>query len=186
MKHLAFAAVKIKLREDLRVRSRYLLGKCVDRSLKNFTEAATDEDKSDQEWLRSLVVTVADKPTGSWTDEDVAVFELRLSDFVRKFKNLEILQKEIEAKGEGFEAQRITLTRQDGQETATVIWFDHERENQAAQWVDKILQSLPDDIQLRQAIVAKLSERILGSLPQDNVAQIQEEYQTSKHEQKTS
>ena len=37
------------------------------------------------------------------------------------------------------------------------------RESQVEKFVDKILAELPDDQQLRQAILTKLSERILNS-----------------------
>ena len=53
---------------------------------------------------------VADKPAESWTDQDVTRFEIELADLVRKFQNLEALQKETTAKGEGFEACRLIQT----------------------------------------------------------------------------
>jgi hypothetical protein len=48
----------------------------------------------------------------------VTKFEIELADLVRRFQNLEALQKESTAKGEGFEARRITVTHSDGQETS--------------------------------------------------------------------
>jgi len=106
-----------KLREDLRVRSNYLIDKCIEPTLKRFTKAAVDETVDDAQWLKALVMIVADKPAESWTDQDVTRFEMELADLVRKFQNLEALQKETTAKGEGFEARRITVTHADGQET---------------------------------------------------------------------
>ena len=106
-----------KLREDLRVRSNYLIDKCIEPTLKRFTKAAIDETVDDAQWLKALVMIVADKPAESWTDQDVTRFEIELADLVRKFQNLEALQKETTAKGEGFEARRITVTHADGQET---------------------------------------------------------------------
>lgn len=151
-----------KLREDLRVRANYLAGKCIESLLKRFIRAASDETKSDSQWLEALVMIVADKPTESWTDDDAVAFEMKLADLVRRFKNLEALQKEVAAKGEGFEARRITMTRPDGQEIHQMVWVDHGREPQVEQIVDEILAKLPNDQQLRQAILAKLSERILN------------------------
>ena len=106
-----------KLREDLRVRSNYLINKCIEPTLKRFTKAAIDETVDDGQWLKALVMIVADKPAESWTDQDVTRFEIELADLVRKFQNLEALQKETTAKGEGFEARRITVTHADRQET---------------------------------------------------------------------
>jgi hypothetical protein len=172
------------LREDLRVRARYLLGKCVERSLRSFTQAAVDEDKTDEEWLEALVMIVADKPPESWTDEDVTGFEIKLSDLARKFKNLEALQKEVAAKGEGFEARRITVTRPDGEETHRMVWVDREREEQIEQLVERVLENLPDKDQIRQAVLAKLTERILNSGFQDGVTQLQDKHQPRKSRQK--
>jgi hypothetical protein len=179
-------ASETKLREDLRVRARYLLGKCVERSLRSFTQAAVDEDKTDEEWLGALVMIVADKPPESWTDEDVTGFEIKLSDLARKFKNLEVLQKEVAAKGEGFEARRITVTRSDGQETHRMVWVDREREEQIEQLVEQVLANLPDNDQIRQAVLAKLTERILNSGSQDGVTQLQEKRQSQKKSTKKS
>ncbi|MFP4124636.1 MAG: hypothetical protein ACLFWI_27300, partial [Coleofasciculus sp.] len=106
-----------KLREELRVRSRPLVGKCVERTLRSFTQAAVDEEKTDREWLAALVMIVADKPAESWTDENVTGFEIKLSDLARRFKNLEALDHETRDQGEGFDARRITVTQPDGKET---------------------------------------------------------------------
>ncbi|KOP25211.1 hypothetical protein AMR41_17555 [Hapalosiphon sp. MRB220] len=161
-----------KLREDLRVRANYLAGKCIEPLLKRFIRAASDETKSDFQWLEALVMIVADKPAESWSDDDAVAFEMKLADLVRRFKNLEALQKEVAAKGEGFEARRITMTRPDGQEIHQMVWVDHGRESQVEKIVDEILAKLPDDQQLLQAILAKLSERILNTDLPEGITQI--------------
>jgi hypothetical protein len=163
-----------KLREDLRVRANYLAGKCIEPLLKRFIRAASDETKSDRQWLEALVMIVADKPAESWTDDDAIAFEMKLADLVRRFKNLEALQKEVAAKGEGFEARRITMTRPDGEEIHQMVWVDRERESQVEKIVDNIMAKLPDDRQLRQAILAKLSERILNPDLPESVTQFEE------------
>lgn len=163
-----------KLREDLRVRANYLAGKCIESLLKRFTQAASDETASDTQWLEALVMIIADKPAESWTDEDVTLFEVKLADLVRRFKNLEAVQKEVAAKGEGFEARRITMTRPDGEEIHQMVWVDHSRESQVEELVNKILSQLPEDKQLRQAILAKLNERILNPELTEGVVSIEE------------
>ena len=152
-----------KLREDLRVRSNYLIDKCIEPTLKRFTKAAIDEKADDNEWFSALVMIVADKPAASWTDQDVTRFEIELADLVRRFQNLEALQKETTAKGEGFEARRITVTHADGQETHRVIWVDNEQEKQVEQFVEEVMKVLPKDPQLQQAVLTKLTERILNA-----------------------
>ncbi|AFY33528.1 hypothetical protein [Calothrix sp. PCC 7507] len=163
-----------KLREDLRVRANYLAGKCIEPLLKRFIRAASDESASDAQWLEALVMIVADKPALSWTDDDATAFEMKLADLVRRFKNLEALQKEVAAKGEGFEARRITMTRPDGEEIHRMVWVDHGRESQVEKIVDEFLAKLPDDQQLLQAILAKLSERILNADLPETVTKIEE------------
>ncbi len=152
-----------KLREDLRVRANYLVGKCVEPALRRFTKAAIDETAEDKEWLEALVMVVADKPAESWTDKDVTRFEIELADLVRRFQNLEALQKEATAKGEGFEARRITVTHADGQETHRLVWVDREQETQVDKLVEKVLNVLPDNPQIQQAVLTKLTERILNA-----------------------
>lgn len=73
------------------------MGQCLEPSLRRFTLAATDDTARSREWLEALVMIIADKPAESWTDEDVTGFEIKLSDIVRRFKNLEALQKEVAA-----------------------------------------------------------------------------------------
>ncbi|WP_228014484.1 hypothetical protein [Fortiea sp. LEGE XX443] len=142
--------------------------------LSQFNFAASDESKSDSQYLEALVMIVADKLAESWTDDDVTAFEMKLADLVRRFKNLEALRKEVAAKGEGFEARRITMTRPDGQEIHRMVWVYHGRESQVEKLGDEILAKLPDDQQLRQAILAKLSEKILNPDLPEMVTKIRE------------
>ncbi|MBW4566304.1 MAG: hypothetical protein KME32_35655 [Mojavia pulchra JT2-VF2] len=155
-----------KLREDLRVRASYLSGQVLERRVRSFVQAAADENANDTEWLEALLMIVADKPAESWTDEDVTNFELKLSDLARRFKNLEALQKDSQTRtSEGFEARKITVTRPDGQETHSLVWFDHENQVQIDGVVEEILGILRkyENPQLHQSVVAKLTEYVLGS-----------------------
>jgi hypothetical protein len=47
------------------------------------------------------------------------------------------------------------MTHPDGQEIHQMVWVDRGRESQVNKIVDKILNDLPDDRQLRQAVLAK-------------------------------
>lgn len=177
-----------KLREDLRVRASYLVGQCLERSLRSFTQAAADETKSDSQWLEALVMIVADKPAESWRDEDATGFEIKLSDIARRFKNLEALQKDTAAKGEGFEARRITVTRPDGNETHRMVWVERESEAKLEALVEEILQNsiLRDNPQMQQAFVAKLTERVLGAKSDTHIAQMQQPRPQERYERETS
>ncbi|MEQ9239037.1 MAG: hypothetical protein RIG66_33685 [Coleofasciculus sp. E2-BRE-01] len=143
-----------KLREELRVRSRPLVGKCVERTLDLFTKRAVDEEKTDGEWLAALVTIFADKPVESWTDENVTAFEIKLSDLARRFKNLEALNHDTR-KGDGFDARRITVTQPDGQETHRLVWVEHDQSQKLDQLVEKVLQEeiMRDNPQLNKTLV---------------------------------
>ena len=172
------------LREDLRVRSHRLLGQCIESTLKRFTLAAVDENKANKEWLEALITIVADKPAQSWTDEDVTGFEIRLSDLARRFKNLEALRAEVDAKGGGFEARRITVTHPNGEEINQMVWVERDSEAKIEALVEEILDDLRlrlhNNPQLQQAFVAKLTEKVLGKALAENVAQISDPIQ-QKH-----
>jgi hypothetical protein len=126
--------------------------------------AAVDENAQDKEWLEALAMIVADKPVRSWVDEDLLRFELALSNLVRRFKNLEALQKEVAAKGKGFEAKRITVTEPDGREIHQVVWIDQEYEELIEQLVNKVLNEpeLRNNPQLQKAYVARINEKVLS------------------------
>jgi hypothetical protein len=180
--------------QELGVRSHALKGQCVERLLRSFTLAATDETKTDAEWLEALVMIVADKPAESWTDEDVTRFEIRLSDLTRRFKNLEALRAEVAAKGfgvsaqpngGGFEARRITVTRPDGEEINQIVGIDRDCQDQIEELVEKVLEILPNNNQLRQAVIAKLTERVLD-LASGTLPRIGEKRQDQGDEQKTA
>lgn len=165
-----------KLREDLRVRSGYLVDQCIDPLLRRFTLAAVEESTSDREWIEALVMIVADKPAESWTDEDVTAFEMKLSDLSRRFKNLEALRTEVSAsKQMGFEARRITITRPDGQEVNRMVWLDQEKSSQleslVEDWLSKL--NLYNDPDFQDALVARLAERALGKNSQENVVKLE-------------
>jgi hypothetical protein len=192
--HNAFAvrSTEEKLRQDLRVRASYLSGQVLERRVMSFVKAAVDENASDTEWLEALLMIVVDKPAKSWTDEDVTNFELNLSDLARRFKNLEALQKDSQTRdSEGFEARKITVTRPDGQETHSLIWFENKNQVEIDAAVGKILEMLSqyNNPQFEQAVVAKLTEHVLGSTLGDNISQMRDKSPKSpklEHDRKTS
>ena len=130
--------------------------------MNRFVRAAADETVSERTWLESLLMIVADKPAEVWTDKDVTAFELNLSDLARRFKNLEALQKEVAAGSRsGFEVRRLTVTRPDGSEIHRMVWVDQEQQQQIDPLIELMLAEC-GDLQLQQALLARLTERILG------------------------
>ncbi|UIE39120.1 hypothetical protein [Leptodesmis sichuanensis] len=155
-----------QLRLDLQFRAKYLLGNCLETNLNRFVRAAADETVSDRIWLESLLMIVADKPAEAWTDQDVTAFELNLSDLARRFKNLEVLQKDVAAQSRsGFEARRLTVTRPDGSEIHRMVWMDQEQQQRLDPLIERVLAECPDP-QLRQAFLTLLSDRVLAETSQ--------------------
>lgn len=165
-----------QLREDLGFRAKYLAGKCIERNLRSFVKVAVDKDKSDSEWLEALLMVIADKPPESWTDENVTAFEIKLADLARRFKNLEALQNEtnnLTNVNVGLDSKRITVTNPDGEEIHRLVWVDNTNRDTIEEYVEQILNILPDNEQIRQGVLAGLTERILNneSAKQDKESQ---------------
>jgi hypothetical protein len=171
-----------KLREDLRVRASYLVGRCIDSTLRRFCIAAVEESNTDQEWIEVLVMIVADRPAESWSDEDSVAFEGKLSDLSRKFSNLEALQKDVAASDRsGFEACRVTVTQPDGTELNRVVWADRSQEKLINQKVDDILDGIePEYEMLKPVLVAKLMQKVL----QENFTSESTQLQSKRHSKK--
>lgn len=160
---VSFAIDQNLLRQNLSLRCNSLLFNAKKSPLESFISNAADEDVDDRTWLERVLMIIGDKPVVSWTDDDVQLFETGLNDFVRKFNNFEVLQKNLlEAPGADFDARRITLTKPSGQEVHRIVWIDRNREAQIADIVDEIIeQKLKLHADLEEAIISRLTERIL-------------------------
>ncbi|NJL01418.1 MAG: hypothetical protein HC910_12985 [Spirulinaceae cyanobacterium SM2_1_0] len=180
--HAAFRVQQAegKLRENLRVRSSYLVGSCLEPALKRFLVAAVDEIATDRDWLAALVMVVADKPAESWTDMDADRFELTLSDLARRFRNLEALHAVNTARADGFEAKRIAVTRPDGSEVTKMVWIDQEQIETVERWVDEALAHVPvQDERTRDWFLAQINERLLAApaTNEDELGQVRDRHQ---------
>ncbi|MBE9125209.1 MULTISPECIES: hypothetical protein [unclassified Coleofasciculus] len=64
----------------------------------------------------------------------------------------------------------LTVTRPDGEEINQIVGIDRECQEQIEELVEKVLEMLPDNNQLRQSVIARQTERVLdlasGTLPQ--------------------
>jgi len=107
---------------------------------------------------------ISNKPPRSWTDEDVIVFETKLSDISRRFMNLEALQKEMSIPSEGLDVRRITVTYPNGNEIHHVLWIDREDQVNIDKMAEQIIKTydLQDDENLKQAVTAALIEKIFS------------------------
>lgn len=170
-KHLVYNTFAVgsditKIREDLRVRAQYLKKHCIERQMKSFIIAAISDTIDEREWLEALLMVIADKPAISWSDADIARFEIRLSDLARRFVHLEAIQREAyQPVPQGFDVQRITIMKPDGLEDNYVVWLNQEHQSFISNLVDEILnnESVRDDEQLQRELIAELIKRVFHS-----------------------
>jgi hypothetical protein len=172
-----------KLREDLRVRASYLVGQCIDSTLRRFCIAAVEESNTDQEWIEALVMIVADRPAESWGDDDALGFEVKLSDVSRKFRNLEALQKEVAASDRsGFEACRVTVTQSDGTELNRVVWVDRSQEKLVDKMIDDFLDKMGSEYEkLKPIFAAKFAQKFL----KDDLTTEPDQLQSKRYKKKS-
>jgi hypothetical protein len=152
-----------RLREDLRSRASYLQGRSIEPILSRFIFAATDDSADEQQWLQSLVMVIADKPSESWTDADADVFELKLSDVARRFKHLEAIIRDNAAMWSSrAEARRLSVTRTDGTEFFDVAWIDEHERAALEDKAEEIMCTLSLPGPQQRALLAILTEKILS------------------------
>lgn len=151
-----------EFRENLRYRAMNLSSQVIETRMKSFILAAADAKADNRSWLESILLIIMNKTPKSWIDEDVVVFETKLSNLARRFANLEVLQKEIAVPSEGIDARRITLTYPDGKEIHQMLWIDRNKQENIKQIAKQIIDkyNLNDDIILKQAVTAALIEKI--------------------------
>lgn len=169
-KELLYEAFSVRgdkgsLREDLRVRAKYL-SDCIEPQLKRFVLAAISDEKDDRKWLEALLMVIVDKPAESWRDIDVSEFELNLIEIARKFNNLEALKLQCKTPlGEGFIARKITITQPNGKEINEVVWMDPSTETKVEEIVKSLLDKhIPDkNEQLLKSILCSISDQLFSA-----------------------
>ena len=153
-----------EFRGNLCYRAMNLLSQVIEPRFKSFILACSDKESDNKSWLESIFLIISNKPPRSWTDEDVVIYETKLSDIARRFMNLEALQKEIAIPSEGIDARRITVTYPDGDEIHQMLWIDRNNQSNIARIAEQIIENynLSDDANLKQAVTAALIERIFS------------------------
>jgi hypothetical protein len=166
--HVGFlvAGPKSALREDLRSRSRRLLGQVIEPKMRAFLMTAADESLDDGDWLEALAMTLAAKPPSSWVDNDLAVFEALLAERAQWFGRLEVLHHQMHgAQAAGFDARRVTLTAADGRETAELVSIAPATRELVSDVLDAALVQLEERLgaQAQRALLGILADRLLSS-----------------------
>ena len=153
-----------EFRGNLRYRAMNLLSQVIEPRFKSFILACSDKESDNNSWLESILLIISNKPPRSWTDEDVLIYETKLSDIARRFMNLEALQKEIAIPSQGIDARRITVTYPDGDEIHQMLWIDRNNQSNIDRIAEQIIENhnLSDDANLKQAVTATLIEKIFS------------------------
>ena len=182
-KDLIYKAFKVssdtqKIREDLRVRASYLHGQVIEDQLRRFILAAINEEDSDTVWLETLVMVIADKPARVWKDKDRLVFESKLHDVARRFRNLEALQKDMARDSKtGYVARRITVTKPDGKDLSHVVWIDVDQMERVQNIAQEIFE---ENEELMDVLAAILVEKTIKGKDQGNEDQSEQENKVRK------
>ncbi|MDB4952197.1 MAG: hypothetical protein JWM27_4846 [Gemmatimonadetes bacterium] len=154
-----------KLREDLRVRSQYLFGRCVEPTLRRLTAAAVEPDTSDRTWLESVVMVIADRPAETWTGDDALAFEINLGEVAHRFGRLEALLRETVADPhESFDARRVTVTDQDGRELQRVVWVERTKQAPIREFAQGLIHKIRElgDPGMREAVALAILDEVMG------------------------
>lgn len=160
----AVSADEANLREHLRVRAQYLVGKVIEPKLKSFAVAAADADGGETQWISAVAMVVAQRPVDTWTEDDALRFEVNLSEIARRFTILESLQRDAAAEGrDGFDARRVAITRPDGTELHRLVWLDQSERDLIDLHVRRLVEGMNsiEHEHQRQAVAAALVERML-------------------------
>lgn len=121
----ATAAPASHLRSNLAERARMLDGKVLDPRLRAFTSAVSAETGDEESWTEYVAMTVAGAPSQGWSDEDRNRFFVQVKEMGGILRRVEALNHEqLAGDRVGFEAVRVTVTSQRGDESARVVWID--------------------------------------------------------------
>lgn len=133
-------------------------------NLKRFISAGINADLDDKSWLEALLMVIADKPVISWLDNDELVFEVKLGEVTRRFKNIEAIIELKSEENEGFEARKINVTYPDGKEINEVIWLDHKDIKEVTNIVKRIFGSeiFNNSDKINKALLTAIIEQVFG------------------------
>lgn len=153
-----------ELREDIRTRSKHLVGQVIEPRLRSFLLMAANTDLDDRDWLEALAMNINEKPPKTWTDDDVSRFEAKLHELSQRFKRVELLHYGMLQPGAStYETRRIAVTRPEGYEASSIAWIDHENVQVVRDLAMTLLSQIDDTLgaEHRLATLALLSEEIL-------------------------
>jgi hypothetical protein len=154
----AFSAEGSRLRDELARRSRGIEKHVIEPKMRAFVLLAQDEGLDDEDWLDGMAMNLVDKPTTTWTDTDITVFEAAAKERGRWFSRLELLFHDQSANAGD---NRLTVTGGDGSEASTLLPSEAGDPSVIAEILANASQRLGDDAE--RQLLAALAERLLGT-----------------------
>jgi hypothetical protein len=167
-----------EVRDELRERAQPLLDLTVEPKLKSFIIRVIDDGLDLAGWIEAIATFLATKPPASWYDNDLARFEVSLAEVTRSFLHIELLSFELkkpgtEASRSDNEMIRLGVTALSEPERERVVIISQQDRlliESAEQAVEHALEAagLTDKADLRLAVLAKLSQKLLHQLDESN------------------
>lgn len=165
-------------RSELKERAQPLLDLTVEPKLKSFIIRVIDDGLDLVGWIEAIATFLATKPPASWYDNDLARFEISLAEVSRSFLHIELLSFELkrpesERKRSDHELIRLGVTTLNEPERERVVIISQQDRllvESAENSVEQALKAagLNNNIELRLAVLAKLSRRILNQLEESD------------------
>ena len=135
----------------------------IELALKRFIQAVMNKDLDDRAWLEAVVMVASDKPVDSWTDKDALSFEIKLGEIVRRFKSIEAIIELAPDINKGFEARKVTITHQDGQEFTEVLWLDSVEKEEISTLSQRIKNEyFQYNDKMNKALLSSIIEEVLS------------------------
>ena len=158
-------------RQEFRKQAGGVTSLALDDQLKSFLLRATDDRLEIKGWVESIATVLVSKPPKGWNDKDRAVFEVNLRELARKYNQLEALALEVEGgllslEGEEVLCVGITDSRAEHvQQVVRVPKRDSQRlDATQAKLEEWIAKELGDSVELRLALLARLSKKFIGHI----------------------
>jgi hypothetical protein len=133
------------VRLQLRSRASAIALHVAEPRLKAFALRLMDTTLAVEPWLESLGSLVATQPPSRWRDSDEDTFVREIHSLAKRFTDVEGMVFESPAGGDAREAYKLAVTRQDGQESQSVVYVDRERAEEVEALAAKIQQLVSGD-----------------------------------------
>lgn len=165
-------------RSELKERAQPLIDLTIEPKLKSFIIRLIDDGLDLVGWIEAIATFLATKPPASWYDTDIARFEVSLAEVTRSFLHIELLSFELKKPGAEVsrsdnELLRLGITALNEPERERVVIIsrqDHLLVERAEAAIEQTFEAagLGGKADLRLAVLAKLSQKLLHQLDESN------------------